>query len=175
MYVPVTGILKVVEIYPDGTTQMYNFGPAAQGYRYIWFNGDVPGRHITLFTVGEMISNAVTIDVDSIQNGYPQNGYLQDGYPSGSNYPPDATYASDNTVVYSSETSQSSSVNVDRDVLSGNTVTGNTVSGTIYSGSFQPHDSDLPFGQQGQIGQIGKPGKGLNAGGMPGNIPTLGR
>lgn len=172
MYVPVTGILKVIEIYPDGTTQMHNFGPAAQGYRYIWFNGDVPGRHITLFTVGEMTSNAVAIDVGYMLGGYPQNGYLQDGYPPGSSYPLDATYASDTTVVYSSETSQSSSVNVDRDILSGNTVTGNTMSGTIYPGSFQPPDSSIPFGQQ---GQMGKPGKGLNAVVKPSNIPALGR
>lgn len=161
MYIPVTGILKVIEIYPDGTTQVYNFGPASQGYRYIWFNADVPGRHITLFTVGEMASNAVTIDV----------GYMQDGYLPVPVYPPDVTFASDGTVVYSSEVSQGSSVTVDRDILSGNTVIGNTISGTVYSGSLQLPDSALPLGQQ---GQIGKPGKGLNVGGKLGKVPSLG-
>ncbi len=63
MYIPTTGTLKVYEIYPRGTTRMYNYGWASPGYRYIWFYGDVPGRHIAIFTVSDRPSNAVTVDV----------------------------------------------------------------------------------------------------------------
>ena len=63
MYIPRTGTLKVYEIYPSGQTKMYNYGWATTGYKYIWFYGDTPGRHIAIFTVSDNPSNAVTVDV----------------------------------------------------------------------------------------------------------------
>ena len=63
MYIPRTGTLKVYEIYPTGQTKMYNYGWATNGYKYIWFYGDTPGRHIAIFTVSDNPSNAVTVDV----------------------------------------------------------------------------------------------------------------
>ena len=63
MYVPKTGTLKVYEIYPSGQTRFYNYGWASPGYKYIWFYGDSPGRHIAIFTVSDTPSNAVTVDV----------------------------------------------------------------------------------------------------------------
>jgi hypothetical protein len=63
MYIPRTGTVKVYEIYPTGLTEMYNYGWAYPGYRYIWFHGDTVGRHIAIFTVSDNPSNAVTIDV----------------------------------------------------------------------------------------------------------------
>jgi len=63
MYIPRTGTLKVYEIYPSGQTKMYSYGWASPGYKYIWFYGDVPGRHIAIFTVSDKPSNAVVVDV----------------------------------------------------------------------------------------------------------------
>lgn len=93
IYVPKTGTLKVYEIYPSGITQASDLGWASAGYHSIWFNADVPGRHITIFTVSDNPSNAVVIDVEPYQNaiyqpgkayppdsGYASDGYLQDGY-----------------------------------------------------------------------------------------------
>lgn len=63
MYVPQTGTLKLYEIYPTGKTKLYSYGWASPGYKYIWFYGDTPGRHIAIFTVSDTPSNAVTVDV----------------------------------------------------------------------------------------------------------------
>lgn len=63
MYVPRTGPVKLYEIYPDGTTKTYNYGWASVGYKYLWFYADTQGRHIAIFTVSDVASNAVTIDV----------------------------------------------------------------------------------------------------------------
>lgn len=88
MFIPMAGNIKVYEIYPTGMTQATDFGFAAAGYKYLWFNGDTAGRHITIFTVGGVPSNAVTIDVGGYQSqgyqsqGYPSQGYQQQGYPS---------------------------------------------------------------------------------------------
>ncbi len=63
MYIPESGTLKMYEIYPTGMAQRYVLGFPSSGYYYIWFYGDVPGRHITIFTVDDEPSNAVMIDV----------------------------------------------------------------------------------------------------------------
>lgn len=68
MFIPVAGSVKVYEIYPTGMTQLTDFGFASPGYKYIWFNGDTAGKHITIFTVGDLPSNAVTIDVGGYQS-----------------------------------------------------------------------------------------------------------
>jgi hypothetical protein len=53
MYLPAPGTVKVLEIYPTGLVQLYNFGYSSPGYKFMWFNGDTLGRHILLFTVGD--------------------------------------------------------------------------------------------------------------------------
>jgi hypothetical protein len=63
MYVPYTGSLKMYELYPDTTVRFYNYGWATRGYKYLWFIGDMPGRHISFITVTDRPSNYVTIDV----------------------------------------------------------------------------------------------------------------
>ena len=63
MYVPYTGNLKMYELYPDTTVRFYNYGWATRGYKYLWFIGDMPGRHISFITVTDRPSNYVTIDV----------------------------------------------------------------------------------------------------------------
>lgn len=63
MYIPESGTLKMYEIYPTGMTQRYVLGFPSSGYYYIWFYGDAPGKHITIFTVDDEPSNAVMIDV----------------------------------------------------------------------------------------------------------------
>jgi hypothetical protein len=65
MYIHKTGTVKLYEIYPMGITRMYSLGWGYKGYDYVWFNGDTPGRHITIFTVNDEPSNAVFIDVTS--------------------------------------------------------------------------------------------------------------
>jgi hypothetical protein len=63
MYVPVTGTMKLYDLYPDGTTKYYSFGFAAPGYKYRWFNANMPGRYITMLTIADIPSNYITIDV----------------------------------------------------------------------------------------------------------------
>lgn len=63
MYVPVTGTMKVYDLYPDGTTRYYSYGFAAPGYKYRWFNANMPGRYITMLTIADIPSNYITIDV----------------------------------------------------------------------------------------------------------------
>lgn len=63
MFIPQTGTLGAYEIYPDRTTKFYSYGYATPGYHYIWFNGDTPGRHMSIITVDNIPSNAVAIDV----------------------------------------------------------------------------------------------------------------
>jgi hypothetical protein len=63
MYVPVTGTMKLYDLYPDGTTKYYSYGFAAPGYKYRWFNANMPGRYITMLTIADIPSNYITIDV----------------------------------------------------------------------------------------------------------------
>lgn len=63
MYVPYTGNLKMYELYPDTTVRFYNYGWTTRGFKYLWFIGDMPGRHISFITVTDRPSNFVTIDV----------------------------------------------------------------------------------------------------------------
>ena len=62
IYVPTTGSMKLYELYPDGTTKLYEYGWAPPGYKYAWFKADVPGRHIIMVTVAGIPSNFITID-----------------------------------------------------------------------------------------------------------------
>ena len=76
MYIPYAGPINVYEVYPSGITQLYSLGYVSSGYNYIWFYGDVSGRHTTFFTVNDNPSNAVMIDVTyGYQGGisYPYN------------------------------------------------------------------------------------------------------
>jgi hypothetical protein len=57
------GNLRMYESYPDQTVVYYDFGIAAPGYHYLWFNGDTPGRRSQLITVNDMPSNALVLDV----------------------------------------------------------------------------------------------------------------
>ena len=70
MYIPASGSLRVYEIYPSGATATYNLGTANPGFSYIWFYGDTSGRHISIFSVNGVASNAVIIDVVPTQS-YP--------------------------------------------------------------------------------------------------------
>jgi hypothetical protein len=63
MYVPVTGAMKVYDLYPDGTTKYYSYGFATPGYKYRWFRADTPGRYITMLTIADIPSNYIVIDV----------------------------------------------------------------------------------------------------------------
>jgi hypothetical protein len=63
MYVPVTGTMKLYDLYPDGTTKYYSYGFATPGYKYRWFYADTPGRYITMLTIADIPSNYITIDV----------------------------------------------------------------------------------------------------------------
>jgi hypothetical protein len=63
LYVPDDGTLKMYEIYPSGMAQRYVLGFPSSGYYYVWFYGDVPGKHITIFTIDDEPSNAVMINV----------------------------------------------------------------------------------------------------------------
>jgi hypothetical protein len=63
MYVPVTGTMKLYDLYPDGTTKYYSYGFAAPGYKYRWFYANTPGRYITMLTIADIPSNYITIDV----------------------------------------------------------------------------------------------------------------
>ncbi len=69
MYIPTAGPVQVYEIYPTGTTQVYNLGQAQSGYSYIWFNAGSQGRYTSIFTVNGVPSNAVMIDVQTT-SGY---------------------------------------------------------------------------------------------------------
>ncbi|MFZ2472625.1 MAG: hypothetical protein WAW52_11885 [Methanothrix sp.] len=63
MFIPQTASLGVYEVYPDRNTKYYDYGYATPGYHYIWFNGDMPGRHTLFITVDKIPSNAVAFDV----------------------------------------------------------------------------------------------------------------
>lgn len=65
MYLPRGGSLKLYETYPDGETHTYNYGWTRRGYKYLWFKGDLPGEHISIFTINDVPSNAVSINVGS--------------------------------------------------------------------------------------------------------------
>lgn len=84
MYVPTRGQITAYEIYPSGMTQATSFGYATPGYQYMWFYADVPGRHVTIFTVDGVPSNAVTVDVSNQAvaqpTGYPPIAPYYDDY-----------------------------------------------------------------------------------------------
>jgi len=99
MYIPSSGPLRVYEIYPSGMTATYNLGTARSGFNYVWFNGDTTGRHISIFTVNGVASNAVIVDVVTSQyypvenptyvpiytypyNTYPSSYYYGYGFSS---------------------------------------------------------------------------------------------
>ena len=63
MYVPVTGTMKTYDLYPDGNSRYNSYGFATPGYKYRWFNANVPGRYITMLTIADIPSNYITIDV----------------------------------------------------------------------------------------------------------------
>ena len=63
MYVPVTGTMKVYDLYPDGTTKYYSYGFATPGYKYRWFRVDTPGRYMTMLTIADIPSNYIITDV----------------------------------------------------------------------------------------------------------------
>jgi len=63
MYVPVTGNMKVYDLYPDGTTRYYSYGFATPGYKLRWFRADMPGRFITMLTIADIPSNYIIMDV----------------------------------------------------------------------------------------------------------------
>jgi hypothetical protein len=63
MYVPVTGTMKVYDLYPDGTTRYNSYGFVDQGYKYRWFYANSQGRFLTMLTVSDIPSNYITIDV----------------------------------------------------------------------------------------------------------------
>ena len=63
MFVPVTGTMKVYDLYPDGTTQYYSYGFASPGYKLRWFRASTPGRYMTMLTIADIPSNYVIIDV----------------------------------------------------------------------------------------------------------------
>jgi hypothetical protein len=63
MYVPVTGTMKTYDLYPDGNSRYNSYGFASPGYKYRWFNANVPGRYITMLTIADIPSNYITIDV----------------------------------------------------------------------------------------------------------------
>ena len=63
MYLPGNGAVNVYEIYPNGIIQNRSLGQSSEGYRYIWFYVASPGRHTIMFTVDEVPSNAIFMDV----------------------------------------------------------------------------------------------------------------
>jgi hypothetical protein len=63
MYVPVTGTMKLYDLYPDGTTKYYSYGFATPGYKYRWFHANMPGRYMTMLTITDIPSNYIIIDV----------------------------------------------------------------------------------------------------------------
>lgn len=63
MYLPRGGSLKLYETHPDGKTRIYDYGWTRRGYKYLWFKGDLPGEHISIFTINDVPSNAVSIRV----------------------------------------------------------------------------------------------------------------
>ncbi|MGB4653681.1 MAG: hypothetical protein ACOX84_08325 [Methanothrix sp.] len=62
MYVPVTGSMKVYDLYPDGTTRYVNYGFATPGYKLRWFRADTPGRYMTMVTIADIPSNYIIVD-----------------------------------------------------------------------------------------------------------------
>lgn len=62
MYVPVTGTMKVYDLYPDGTTRYFSFGFTNPGYKLRWFRADTPGRYMTMVTVADIPSNYIILD-----------------------------------------------------------------------------------------------------------------
>jgi hypothetical protein len=64
MYLPRGGSLKLYETYSDGKTRTYDYGWTRRGYKYLWFKGDLPGEHISIFTINDVPSNAVSIHVE---------------------------------------------------------------------------------------------------------------
>lgn len=63
VFIPQSGSVKLYEVYPGGTIQMYDLGQSAGGYGYIWFNAHTPGQYISLVTVDEVPSNAAIMEV----------------------------------------------------------------------------------------------------------------
>ena len=63
MYLPVTGTMRICDLYPDGTAKYFSYGFAAPGYKYRWFNASEPGRYITMLTIADIPSNYIIIDV----------------------------------------------------------------------------------------------------------------
>jgi hypothetical protein len=56
-------MLRVYELYPNYYMTLSNYGPTSPGYYSFWFHGDMPGRHILLFTVDNRPSNYIAVDV----------------------------------------------------------------------------------------------------------------
>ncbi len=63
VYVPATGIMKIYELCPDGTSKYHIYGWTSAGYKYRWFYADTYGRYTDVITIANNPSNYVTIDV----------------------------------------------------------------------------------------------------------------
>lgn len=101
MYIPTAGPVQVYEISPSGMTQAYDLGQAQSGYSYIWFNGNVQGRHTSMFTVNGIPSNAVMIDVPTTAGlpSYPATS--PQVYPINASSSPAGVYTPGTTTSYS--------------------------------------------------------------------------
>jgi hypothetical protein len=71
LYVSSRGTVNLYEVYPSGHVQRTSLGFGKPGWSYVWFYGDIPGRHVDLFTVDGVPSNAVMIDVSSAPSPPP--------------------------------------------------------------------------------------------------------
>jgi len=72
IYVPTYDPIDLYEIYPGGYVKLYSLMPVAPGYYYLWFYADVPGRHKSVFYIGDQQSNMLVVDVYQVSPPQPQ-------------------------------------------------------------------------------------------------------
>jgi hypothetical protein len=61
VYVPVNGDLTVTSISPSGLTDSKNYHGVTPGYRYLWFYAGAPGTYASVFNIGGVKSNQITL------------------------------------------------------------------------------------------------------------------
>jgi len=61
VYVPVSGNLTLREVTPDGKTHTKDLGMATPGYRYIWHQADAVGKHSSVISIGDVLSNEIDL------------------------------------------------------------------------------------------------------------------
>ncbi len=62
IYLPSNGDLEAAKISPNGQISNKHYDSVAPGYKYIWFNAEIPGTYLNTFQSGGSESNTVAIN-----------------------------------------------------------------------------------------------------------------